>query len=772
MADAPRSATPAAALQPPEDRPLAAEELRELRRFHRHGGPPEEVAGKAGAAAWLPPALAAFRGQPVRGDYPLFLAAGDEGEVICRPLPALLAELAPGEPRSLADNLVRLERAVRERVTAAGARGPAAVNGGDPSTRADLPPIPASPVLAEAAAAVLSEIRLPAGEADAFVAGLTALREALPPDGVFVPFDAGAPLALLGAAVVGRREAARAAVLAEARALAANAADLLAIDRAAANGRRGPALETSLGALGGRFLSADALAEVGEARRGGTALAAERLAGLAAARDTLDAFCAAPPAPRLFVAAAPRQPVAGAWRIETAADPAAAAAAAWDEEADRALALVRALHRVRLEVARDFDPERHEAWLEHLAWEDLGADELALAAPVAAVVAPADLLAGGLPSLSRLLLSGRPVQVVVAVDPARLDDPEGRTGFRFEPAFLGVAHREVFVQQGSVARPEALLDGFRRALAGPRPGLHVVAAPPSPASGRSAGLDPWLLASAAVEGRAHPLFAYDPGAGLSWARRLDFRANPEPEADWVTHELPLAGDGDGLPRALPFTAADMLLLADPAAARPAPGAADELVPLADWLALDPAEASRRLPFVWAADRRGRLARLVVTRRLALAARDRLAFWHLLQELGGVRNEHVEEARRAAAAAAAETAAAERQELAGEHAAELERVRREAAAEAVDRLVAALFELDPRELAAAPGVPLAGLALPADVDRLAAALLDAARGPADGAPADPASTAPEDPQVTALAGELLAVVHELESEDVPTRGAAR
>jgi hypothetical protein len=762
MADSPHPAATAATLRPATDRPLDAEAVRELRRFHRHGGP----AAAGAAEAWLPPALAGFRGGTVRSDYPLFLAAGDDGEVVCRPLPALLAELAPPEPRSLADNLLRLERHVRELFAQAQTEADA---GQGAAGQGAAVPVDAAPLLAAAAAAMTAEIRLPQADAEGFSTALAALVAAVPVGGVLVPFAPGAPLVLLAAAVAARRRLARAAALPEARSLAESAAAILAADTAAREGRGGPALEASLGALGGRFVKASALAAVGDGRRGGTALAAERRAGLEAAGAALDAFCAPPARPRLFV----DRPGAGGgdgWEVAAAADPAAAATAAWDEEAERLLAVVRALHRVRLEAAGDFDPERHEAWLEHLAWEDLGADELALATPIAAIVGPGALLAGGLPSLSRLLLSGRPVQVVVPLEPDRLDAAEGRTGFRFEPAFLGVAHREVFVQQGSAARPELLLDGFRRALAVPRPGLHVVATPPAAPSRAAAGLDPWLVASAAIEARAHPLFVYDPGAGLSWARRLDFRANPEPEADWVTHAVAAGDDaGSAAGRAIPFTAADVLLLSDPAQGRPAGGDAEELVALVDWLGLDPAEASRRLPFVWATDGGGRLERLVVTRQVALATRDRLAFWHLLQELGGVRNEHVDEARRAARREAADAAAVERQRLEAEHAARLEQVRRQAAEEAIDRLVGALFELEAGELSDGAEASVAALGLPSDVDELTAALLAAVRrepgnGSAAGGDAPPA----DDPRVATLAGELLAAA---EGEE-PLRGDAR
>ena len=114
--------------------------------------------------------------------------------------------------------------------------------------------------------------------------------------------------------------------------------------------------------------------------------------------------------------------------------------------------------------------------------------------------------------------------------------------YRLEPAYLGVAHREAFVQQGSLAFPLPLAAGFDRAFGGRRAGLHVIDAPDSREASDTAGgeLDAWLVASARVSGRAAPLFRFDPEAGSSWARRLHFDENPEPSADWPSEPLMVA----------------------------------------------------------------------------------------------------------------------------------------------------------------------------------------------------------------------------------------
>ena len=56
-------------------------------------------------------------------------------------------------------------------------------------------------------------------------------------------------------------------------------------------------------------------------------------------------------------------------------------------------------------------------------------------------------------------------------------------------------------------------------------------------------------------------------------------------------------------------------------------------PLAEYLEqFDPEGTQRRVPFLWVVDADGMLQRAIVTRELALASRDRLRGWRVLQEL--------------------------------------------------------------------------------------------------------------------------------------------
>jgi len=564
----------------------------------------------------------------------------------------------------------------------------------------------------------------------------------------------GSPLEMLMTAVRERLPAARQTFAAEARSLATALDGLLESDQRGSSGGAGG----DLGDLGGRFVDPSALAGVVGERRGSAALPKSRRQRLQASRDALAAFAQDTPGPILVHRDSepiPELRTEGSsgsessrelgLRVDKAFDPCAAAVELFDREAEELARTLAAARRARLAVAQEYDPGRHDLWLDRLSWRELSADELHLLPPVLVWVSADWLARGGMTGLSKLLLSGRWVQVLVEVDPAEQPgaaepgtDP--LTAFRFEAGYLGMGHREVFVQQGSTARPERLAEGFRRALAGARPGLHVVARAKDGES--KDGESTEAAQEAALEARAHPVFRYDPEAGASWARRLDFAGNPAPEDDWPAAELPCrtaAGADEVL--SLVFTFADYALLAPALAGhfRLVPDGVPEaeLTPLAAAVTR-PVDEAPVLPFVWAVDEDGgecHLLRLAVSRPLLAACRDRLDLWRSLQELAGVRSEYVDEAVERLQGELEARFAGERQELEARHAEDLERVRRTAAEEAANRMTAALLDLDLATVAGlgggAPGAGsgdgAAGLSFAGQTpDQVAARLLEMVR----------------------------------------------
>jgi len=379
-------------------------------------------------------------------------------------------------------------------------------------------------------------------------------------------------------------------------------------------------------------------------------------------------------------------------------DPCARATGLFDELAARLAEAFAAVRIAQLEINGIYDEAMHDPWFTNFGWEAFSQDELLLVPTVIAIEA-ADRVAGpGLRSFSRLLGSGRPVQILIRVQPS--NNPGAEAGenrfssYRLELGYLAASHRQAVVAQSSGARYQHLLECYLTALDATRTSLHIINTGLRPDT-RLVPLNAWLVAGAALEGRAHPFFHINPQAGDAAALRMNFAGNPQPENDWPLHPFRYQDEnGDSVELELAFTFADYALLVD--ALRDhfrliPPGCdSDALVPIQDWLAMKPDQAYRRVPFIWGVDSHGLLHRLVVSRELALGALDRLNYWHALQEMAGVRNRYVEQAIARTRAEEAANARAERERLQAEHAAEVERVRAEAAGEAMQRLAEALL----------------------------------------------------------------------------------
>jgi len=720
---------------PPEPEPEDPREawLR-VHRFHLRGPRP----GEAPVSADLLPLLFdSFRdASRVRGDWPLFLPPANGGgqDRLAVALPEALREAldtaAPGEDgRVLRDNLPRAERLLRERT-----------NGGSA-------PVAAPSLLEQAGEALRAELGLSEATDHKLAEQWKAMAAAFPADGHFLGYGELAPLHLLLQAARVRVSPRREAFRREVTDLAHRLRSLLDVETAKDHSNEPDALNRSVAPVGASHLDFTKLSKMVGSRRGTERMEPARLARVKNALAALEAALSVEPAPLVVLVhdgaadAAALQGEAG-WSQTKAKDPCAGALTVFEQEAERWVDVLRAVRIARLEIDGRFDEAVHGPWAEAFSPTSFSPEELLLLPAVVALDSADRVAASGMLSLSRLLLSGKPVQALVTVHPARNpgasgDDP--LSGQRLELGYLGIGHRKALVQQTSAARPDHLGEGLLRGLDAVQPALHVLAQPPA---GEGSSLPPWLVAGAAVEGRAHPFFRYDPGAGSTWAGRMAFAGNAQPEEDWPEHAwLPRGEEDESKARPVAFGFADFALL-DPALrahfrAVPAACPAESLRPISEWIALDEEEALASVPYVEAVDGRGETHRLAVTRPLALATRERLDFWHTLQELAGIRNQYVQEAARRVREEAAAEAAAERDALEARHAEDLEAARREAAGAAMEALARRLLDMD---LEAGPIAPVARPA--------------AAPAPAGAAPEAPAEAPPtEAPTAPAVEEEV-------------------
>jgi ferredoxin len=669
--------------QPQDERTDAIDTLR---RFH-YGEPAAAKATQMPQGAILPALLNPYRdASAIRYQYPLYLAPAEDASdaTLATPLTEHLAQaieaFAPGadEARALKDNLPWLERYLRQALT-----GP--------------DPVDAPALFDEGAAALVEHLKLSGSTLESLQANLAALRESIAAGSLFLGYGADAPLHLLVQAIrhrdVERRDALHRHIADSARKLGA----LLQIEEAR-EGHASAADNTTAQHLDTSLLSN----MLGKRAHGSVAMSKERRTRIEDALAVLRAWNDEPILVR-FVGQL-KNPWFGKQddiEVVSSTEPCNAAIELFERDADRYAKLFAALRIAALEADDRYDPAIHDSWFAGFDWQAFSDEELQSVTRIVALVS-ADYLAGdGLPSFSHLLGSRRPVQVISWV--RAYDNPAVRPGegpfdaYRFELAYFGVGHRHVVVAQASAARHEDLLAGYLCALDSNRTGLHLVNRG-TQTQAKKPILDPWFVASAALESRAHPFLLVDPCAGDHAAERVRFDGNPQPDKDWPVEllEYTQAG-GDREEMSLAFTFADYALLM-PALHEhfrmvPKGYESDDLVSVADYLAHEDEDLERLVPFVWGIDEEGVLVRLAISRALVFACRDRLNYWHSLQELAGVHNFYVEAAVERVLEDARAAAEAEREELLKAHAEELDSVRSEAAGDAMGQLVDVLMGAD-------------------------------------------------------------------------------
>ena len=412
-------------------------------------------------------------------------------------------------------------------------------------------------------------------------------------------------------------------------------------------------------------------------------------------------------------------------------DPCFRATQVFDREAQRLAEVFAAARIAQLEIDNCYDEAIHDPWFKYFNWESFSKKELILVPSVIVLEGEHRLMDESMVSFSHLLNSGRPVNVFVRVKAH--DNPAAKKGedpfhnYRMELGYLGISHRQAVVTQCSAARHQLLLSQFEMALNATRTRLHLVNIGLREVS-ENLDLNAWLVSGAALEGRAHPFFSFDPAAGDSIADRMDFSGNPQADKDWPTQAFSFqnkAGEINDVE--LAFTFADYALLLPNLkhhfALIPLVCDSESLIPIADYLALATDNIDHLVPYIEAVNDNNELRKLAVSRALIHACRDRLNFWHSLQEMAGIRSRYIEEAERRIHAEADAKIAQHITQMKDEFSIELEHAKTDAAAQVMGRLTDILLSMDlsdnraiPRKTASEKSTPsMPETLIPEDID---------------------------------------------------------
>jgi pyruvate-ferredoxin/flavodoxin oxidoreductase len=321
----------------------------------------------------------------------------------------------------------------------------------------------------------------------------------------------------------------------------------------------------------------------------------------------------------------------------------------------------KAIRMAKAALAGDVDLDAMQEELQYFNWNLFTDEEYLLCPPVCAVGGDGAMYDIGFQNLSRLLMTGRPIKVLVldtqvysntggqactsgfigqVSDMAPYGKSwKGKSEIRKEMSLIGAAHRTSFILQGNTSNYTHLIEGFIDGINARRPALFNVYAVCQPEHGVPD--DSSVFRSRmALESRAYPLFRFDPDAGKDWEECISLEGNPSIDTDWPTYTLDYEEeDGTKQKLELPMTFADFAV----AEARfrkhfrvaPQDTWNDNMVLLADFIQLSEEEREGKFPFVWTLDKKNRLMRVLVAEPIVLSTEERLDFWKTLKSLGGL-----------------------------------------------------------------------------------------------------------------------------------------
>lgn len=321
----------------------------------------------------------------------------------------------------------------------------------------------------------------------------------------------------------------------------------------------------------------------------------------------------------------------------------------------------KAIRMAEKELANDYLPARDDDFFRRFNWHAFSEDEWLLCPPVVSVGGDGAMYDIGFQNLSRAMMSGMPIKVLV-VDTqvysntggqactsgftAQVSDmaqfgkaQHGKQEIRKEMSLIAMAHRTAYVAQSTIGHVNHLLECYIDGLNSRRPALFNIYAvcPPEHGVGDDRSVEQSKLA---VEGRAYPLFSFNPDKGITFSECVSLEGNPALEADWPTYKLGYQ-DADGKEQSMevPMTFADFAAtearFSKQFKKAPPETWNDNMLHVAEFLQLDKDEREGKFPFIWAVDQKNRLNRLIMTEDLARSCEERLNYWKQLKDVAGI-----------------------------------------------------------------------------------------------------------------------------------------
>ena len=324
----------------------------------------------------------------------------------------------------------------------------------------------------------------------------------------------------------------------------------------------------------------------------------------------------------------------------------------------QALTDIRALRTARLEIDDAYVPERHDAEMRLLRWNQFSEDELALLPTVITIGGDGATYDIGFGALSRILATNTPIKVVVLntgaysntggqastssfigqdADLARYGAAHsGKYEARKELALLASFHANVFVCATSTAMQNHFLKHAMEALTySDAPALLDIYTPCQGENGVADNVSA-RQARLAVESRMSPLFVHDPRRGENLHDWFSLEGNPDADKIWTTATLEYL-DEEGHLQLLetPLTPANFAFseIRFKKQFRRLKDTADT-IPVHEYIELPEAQRAGKTPFIYTTDADKHLVRIGVSGTIIALVEERRRNWKMLQYLDG------------------------------------------------------------------------------------------------------------------------------------------
>ncbi|TWU43428.1 Pyruvate-flavodoxin oxidoreductase [Novipirellula aureliae] len=301
-----------------------------------------------------------------------------------------------------------------------------------------------------------------------------------------------------------------------------------------------------------------------------------------------------------------------------------------------------------------------EKSMTHFNWEHFTDEEWELCPPVIAMGGDGAMYDIGFQNLSRAMMSGKPIKVVVLdtqvysntggqactsgffgqiSDMAQYGKAtKGKPEVRKEIGLIGMAHRTTYVMQSAISNPNHLIEGFIEGLKTRRPALFNLYTSCQPEHGIGDNMSA-NQAKLAVESRAYPLFRYNPDHGHLPEDCFDLDGNPSIDETWPTYELNYIDSGRKKSMEIPMTFADFAAtehrFRKHFRVAPIETWNDKMVPVAEFLEMSDEDREGMFPYIWSVNRDSELMRLLVAEPIIRSCEDRRDFWGMLRSIARV-----------------------------------------------------------------------------------------------------------------------------------------